>query len=95
MLQSSLRRSKPCDVSNLPVVLSQKDKVLQQMKYQSRDLMWKKQHESPETDVKKQRRYVRLVLPQKRLARLLRNVVVLAAPNKSPQFDVSGMPLST
>jgi hypothetical protein len=47
------------------------------------------------TDVKKQRRHVTLVLPQKRLARLLRNVVVLAAPNKSPQFDVPGMPLST
>jgi hypothetical protein len=56
---------------------------------------WKKQHESPETDVKKQRRHVRLVLPQKQLERLLKNVVVLAAPNKSPQFDVPGMPLST
>jgi hypothetical protein len=56
---------------------------------------WKKQHESPETDARKQRRHVRLVLPQKRLARLLRNVVVLAAPDKSPQFDVPGMSLST
>jgi hypothetical protein len=55
---------------------------------------WKKQHESPETDVRKQRRHVRLVLPQKRLARLLRNVVVLAALDNSPQFDVPGMPLS-
>lgn len=42
--------------------------------------------ESLETEVRKQRRHMRLVLPQKRLARLLRNVAVLEAPNKSPQL---------
>jgi hypothetical protein len=57
--------------------------------------VWMKQHESSETHVRKQRRHVRLVLSQKWLAKLLRNVVVLAAPNKLPQFDVPGMPLST